>query len=257
MTTDDFFGDDFTAELKGYYLDSLQKEIAKFIDLIDESTWKKVRVEIREQSQSWSVDAKSNEFEFLSAWFLDLQAKLDLYSSHQDLIHALQTAKKYVENLVETKKDSADYPSQYALTAEAQGETLYLHCKVTDQEFVIPIKNVVEVIGSLPLFPLPEKRRGFLGVIPFRGDAVPVFNLQDHGFQNVSSNRLFYVICEFEGLRFSLQVTETDELINLHDKDLQSVENNSVMNSVSFIRNSFVKDQRSMLVLDIERLVAA
>lgn len=253
----DFFGDDFTAELKGYYLDSLMKELQKFIDLLDDSTIKRVRAEIREQCQSWSVDAKSNEFEHLSGWFTSFSEKLDLFAGPSDLIGALKTAGKYVEVLIETKKDSPDYLVQFALVAEVQGESLYLHCKIADQEFVVPIRHVVEIIGSLPLFPLPENNPGISGVIPFRGDAIPVFNLQNFGFKNRETEHFYYVICEFEGHKFSLQVTETDELINLRDRDLQNIETNTSMISVPFIRNFFVKDQRSVMVLDIERLVAA
>jgi purine-binding chemotaxis protein CheW len=31
----DFFGDDFTAELKGYFLDATLKEIEKYLDLVN------------------------------------------------------------------------------------------------------------------------------------------------------------------------------------------------------------------------------
>ncbi|MDG0816979.1 chemotaxis protein CheW [Bdellovibrio svalbardensis] len=253
----DFFGDDFTAELKGYYLTSLNAELEKFADLLDDSTLKRVRAEIREQCQNWIVDAKSNEFEYLSAWFQGFLDKLDVFATPEDLVQALRTAKKYVDNLQETKKDSPEYGVQFALTAELQGESLYLRCKVAGQEFVVPIKYVVEISGALPLYPLPEKREGLLGVIPFRGDALPVVSLQDYGFQKNEKTQFLYVICEFEGTRFSLQVAETDELMSVCDKDLQSIESSSVIISVPFIRNFFIKDQRSVMVLDIERLVAA
>lgn len=253
----DFFGDDFTAELKGYYLNSLKTELDKFADLLDESTLKRVRAEIREQCQNWIVDAKSNEFEFLSLWFQNFSEKLDIFVGAEDLIQALRLANKYVDILSETKKDSADYATQFALTAELQGESLYLHCKVASQEFVIPIKHVVEIIAALPLYPLPERHQGLLGVIPFRGDAVPVFSLQDYGFQKNETDQFFYVICDFEGTRFSLQVTQTNELMSVSDKELQHIEANSILVSVPFVRNFFVKDQRSIMVLDIERLVAA
>ncbi|HWU43868.1 MAG TPA: chemotaxis protein CheW [Bdellovibrio sp.] len=253
----DFFGDDFTAELKGYYLESLLKELQKFIDLLDEGTLKRVRAEIREQCPSWSVNAKSNEFEFFSRWLESFFEKLDLFATSKDLISALKTAKKYVETLQSSKKDTAEYAAQFALTAESQSECLYLHCKIAAQEFVIPIKNVVEIIASLPLHPLPNARPGLAGVIPFRGDAIPVYCLQDFGFQKNEKLQSYYVICEYEGTRFSLQVTETDELIKLRDKDLQAIDSSSVIHSAPFIHQFFVKDQRSIMVLDIERLVAA
>ena len=71
----DFFGDDFTAELRGYFLDILSKEADRFIDLIDDQKWLKLVEEINEQMTSWIVDAKTNEFDSLALWFQEFQQK--------------------------------------------------------------------------------------------------------------------------------------------------------------------------------------
>lgn len=253
----DFFDEDFTAELKSYYLQSLSTELNKFTDLLDSSTYKRVHAEIYEQCQTWIVDAKSNEFEYFSLWLQSLSEKMTAVTTCEDLIQALNIAKRYVEKLTATKKDSADYITHFALTMESQAESLYLHCKVATQEFVISVKHVVEVVGSLPVYPLPEKHPNLLGVISFRGEAIPVFCLQNYGFQKIQTTDLFYVICDFEGTHFCLQVSETDELISVQSKDLQSIEPSSAIMSVPFVRNFFVRDQRSIMIVDIEKLVAA
>ncbi|MBO9666089.1 MAG: chemotaxis protein CheW [Bdellovibrio sp.] len=253
----DFFGDDFTAELKKYFLDATLKEVEKFVDLVDESTMKRLRPEIKEQATSWTVDAKSNEFAGLAQWLEDFTEKMDLLDQPESLHKVLQLLRKYLETLLVDAKDSVELAAQFTIHAQSSKESLFLHCRTGTQEFVVPILNVIEISGTLPLYPLPEKREGLAGVIPFRGEAIPVFSLNEYGFQKLDAKQHYFVICEFEGARFSLQVTETDELISLKDRELQSMETHPAMIAVPFIRNFFIKDQRSVMVLDLEKLVAA
>ena len=253
----DFFGDDFTAELKGYFLDSTLKEIEKYLDLVDSSTLKHVRAEVREQATSWAVDAKTNEFLPLSQWLEQFVDKIEILDTAESLHKALVLLKKYFEALQADKKDSPELALKFTLVAQSNKESLYLHCKSGSQEFVVPIDNVIEVSGSLPIYALPDRRPGLSGLIPFRGEALPVFKLDEFGFEKQNAKQFFYVICDFEGARFSLQVTETDELLSLKDREMQSLDQSSTMKTVPFIRNFFIKDKRSVMVLDLEKLVAA
>lgn len=252
----DFFGDDFTAELKSYFLDSLIKETEKFIDLIDESLWKRIRNEVAEQTKSWAVDAKTNEFFHLTEWLESFEARASATQEPAEFVKFLRAIKAYAEALLVEKIDSAELAAKFSLVAESRHETLFLHCKWGAQDFAIPILNVVEISSQLPLYALPEKRQGLLGVVPFRGEAVPVVNFHDHGFMNVEAKNTYYVICEHEGVRFSLQVTETDDLVSLRDSELQNIENHSSMIQASFVKQVFIKDSKNVMVLDLEKLVA-
>ncbi|QLY25955.1 chemotaxis protein CheW [Bdellovibrio sp. KM01] len=252
----DFFGDDFTVELKKYFLDATLKEVESFIDLIDESTLQKVTIEIREKAESWVVDAKSNEFTSLEAWLTDFNVKTDSLDSAEQMIKALSLLQKYLTALLVDGKDSTELALQFPLVAQSSREALFLHCKTGSQQFVVPINNVIEITSSLPLFPLPDLREGLAGVIPFRGEAVPVIDLKSYGFHSVNTNKFYYVICEHVGTRFSLQVTETDELLSLKDKDMQNLSDYPTMLTAPFIKQFFVKEEHSVMVLDIEKLVA-
>ncbi len=252
----DFFGDDFTVELKKYFLDATVKEVESFIDLVDQSTLGKVTAEIREKAESWVVDAKSNEFTSLEAWLNDFNSKIDSLDSAEQMIKALTLLQKYLTALLVDGKDSNELAQQFPLVAQSSREALFLHCKTGEQQFVVPILNVIEITSSLPLFPLPDTRTGLAGVIPFRGEAIPVIDLKSYGFHSVNTNKFYYVICDHAGTRFSLQVTETDELLSLKDKDMQNLSEHPTMLSVPFIKQFFVKDEHSVMVLDVEKLVA-
>ncbi len=252
----DIFGDDFTEELKKYYLSALATDVQKFIGLLDEATWKRIKSELQDAIPSWIVDARTNEFEHIADWMVRLLEYITNATSSEAIISYLEVVMKYVQNLILTLKDSAEFPTIYNLNREMQGHSFYLHCKVFDQEFVIPIRNVVEVIPTLPVYSIPQRHVGILGVISFRGDAIPVFNWWDFGFMENEGKPFLYVICEFEGTKFSLQVTEADDLVKVNDKDLQTIESTSIMQEVPFVKNFFIRESQSVMVLDIEMLVA-
>lgn len=252
----DFFGDDFTAELKSYFLNSVMQEVDKFVDLVDDSLWKRIRGEVAEQCQAWAVDAKTNEFMNLASWCESFEEKSRALEGAAELVKALKTLRAYAETLLQEGADSPDLATRFALNTVNLREVLYLHCHFGVQEFAIPLLNVIEISGKLPLYALPEKREGLLGVVPFRGEAVPVLSLHDHGFAKVESSDCYFVICEQQGVRFSLQVTQTDDLVRLKEADLQDIDNTSTMISVNFVHQFFIKDSRSIMILDLEKMVA-
>lgn len=253
----DFFGDDFTVELKKYFLASLPPEIEKFQDLLDDTTFKRVLPEVREQLAAWVVDAKTNEFMSLATWLESFVAKTSEFKEFEDLLNALNLFQAYVAALIEGQKDSEDLASQFAFTAVGRKDSLYLHCKVGVQDFVIPIQSVIEISGPLPMFPLPEKQPGLLGIVPFRGEALPVFDLTEYGFQKIESDFFYFVICEFESSRFALQVSETDELLSVNEKEMQARDASTSLSTANFIQSFFIRDQKSLMVLNLEKLVAA
>jgi purine-binding chemotaxis protein CheW len=54
-----------------------------------------------------------------------------------------------------------------------------------------------------------------------------------------------------------VQVSETDELLSVNEKELQARDATSSLSTASFIQSFFIRDQKSLMVLDLEKLVAA
>lgn len=252
----DFFGDDFTAELKSYFLNSVIQEVDKFIDLVDESLWKRIRNEVVEQCSSWAVDARTNEFMHLAAWCESFGEKSKSLEGAVELIKVLKTLRGYAEALLLEGADNQDLATRYALNTANLREVLYLHCHYGEHEFAVPLLKVVEISSKLPLHSLPEKREGLLGVVPFRGEAVPVLNLYDHGFTKVNPADCYFVICEEHGVRFSFQVTKADDLVRLKEADVQNIDSTSSLIAVNFVHQFFIRDSRSIMILDFEKMVA-
>ncbi len=103
---------------------------------------------------------------------------------------------------------------------------------------------------------MPDKKTGILGVIPFRGEAVPVVSFAELGFLDAESKNAFYVICEHQSVRFSLQVTATEDLVSLRESELLNAEGAETMIPASFVSRFFVKNNKSIMILDVEKMVA-
>lgn len=253
----DFFSDDFTAELKRYFLENLMVQITDNIDLIDDSIWMRIRSESAKQAtEVWAVDARTNDFVYLAEWLEKFDEKTRTIQNASALKKYLDAVKDYVKTLQVERVDSAELAAKFSSLGESNVNILLLHCRFGEQNFAIPLLNVIEIVSARPLFPLPEKREGLLGVITFRGDVIPVISFQDHGFVSAVNDHICYVICELDGMRFSLQVNETDNLIKLRETDLQTVQNHSAMIQNSFVKQFYVHEQKNVMILDLNKLVA-
>lgn len=252
----DFFGDDFTAELKSYFLNSIILEVDKFIDLTDESLWRRIHSEVCEQTRAWAVDARTNEYQHLAQWLESFEEKSRNIQEATELVRALKTAKAYVEALLQEKTDSADLAAHFVMSAQNLREIQLLHCRAGKHEFAVPILSVIEISTGLSIYSLPQRKEGILGVIPYRGEAVPVVNLQDYGFAVASDEKSCFLICEQQGVRFSLQITRTEDMLSLKESELQCMEKSASMISVPFAQKFFIRDERSVMVLDLNKLVA-
>jgi len=253
----DFFGDDFTIELKLYFVEALLTEVESFIDLVDASTWKKLIPEIQEKTETWSVDAISNEFTFLADWIVTFRAKSKDFENETFFARALQQLKSYLLVLKDKKKDSAEIAANFLFEMADQKEHLYLACDLGQHEFVISVQYICEVIAQTPIHPLPEKAQKFLGLITFRGEALPLFDLGAFGFAFTAAEKSCFVICEWKGQRFALQMHAADKLIKMSAAEVQKFNKEASLITADFAQDFFIKDNKSVMILDIEKLVAA
>jgi|GEM_PF-1428339 Chemotaxis signal transduction protein len=251
----DFFGDDFTAELKSYFIDSFTKEVEKFVDLLDESTFRRLVGEIDQETQTWIADSETNEFKFLSQWIVDFKKYLGEMAGPPQLASSLESLKAYLTALSATKVDSQELFQTHTLQKNIGIKKQYLHCRSGSQEFVLPVMNVTEIISDRKVSPLPFPKNHLAGVIAYRGEAIPVFDLEHFGFQRVENIKTYFVICVLEGLSFALQVTQTEELMTLDGKDLQEVDGSKLLRA-PFVSHFFAKDDRNIMILNLEKLVA-
>lgn len=252
----DFFGDDFTAELKEFFLNQFISDISKYVEAIDEDSWYIFREEISEKSKDWVIDANTNEFTFFAVWFSELVATNEKTESATAFKASLQQVELYLQKLLQTKKDTAEYPAQFAITIEDNKSGLYLHCQIQGQEIVLPAMNVIEVVGSKNFAKLPTPVEGLCGMMAYRGEAIPVFSMPEVG-QKSELQKYYYVVCEVSKQLFALQTTHVDQLIEVSSRDLQSKESAASIFPADFISHFVRIDNKNMVVFDLNKLVAA
>ncbi len=252
----DFFNDDFTAELKKYFLESFIKEVDKYLDLVDEKLWKRLGKEIQETCQTWMIDAKTNEFLFLSAWLERTSKNLHEVESQEEVLSYLKILKAYLAEILAGTKDSEDLQKKYVINRFSQKTNLLLHCQVGSQDFAIPVLSVVEITSDLRLFATPLPQVGIAGVAAFRGDPLPVIALKDFGFPEVNQQSGIYVVCEWKQIRFALKVDRAEDFMNVAEKDFQDLDAKWVPETSS-AQKFFTQNNKNIIYLNMDSLVAA
>lgn len=254
----DFFGDDFTADLKRFFLKSLQDELEKIAGAADEDTWQIFRDELTEKYKDWIVDAKTNEFDFFAVWIEKFAKHIESADNYLDFAAAIDRAFSYSEELHDTLKDSEDLSKKFSLGNLNTQKQLYLHCEISEQSFLIPVTQVLEVLGNISITPFPMNKKGFAGMIPFRGDAIPVIRLQDHGLQVKDAEQSFcFVVCEHEGAKLALAVHQADSLVEVGTDELQESRGTGGVIDVPFLTHFVIHDNKNMMLFALERMVAA
>ncbi|MFP5520121.1 MAG: chemotaxis protein CheW [Bdellovibrionia bacterium] len=252
----DFFGDSFTEELKSFYLDSVSGEVQKFLEASDADTWEIFKAEIKPLLSGWAGDASANDFVYLSKWLTQLdQIFEEQIKSLENLKLVLKNLNEYLAKIKETLSDSEEWSKKFDLVGLDQSKKLFLHCSYNHQEFLISAPNVLEVLGKSTISPLPAQKSRILGMLAFRGDAIPIVVLDEVDKGAVETFR-YFVICEIRQERFALPVSQADRLVEVTNKELQPVENSGHFQA-EFVTHFTRYEDKNMYVFSLEKLVAA
>lgn len=250
----DFFNDDFTAELKAYFLSQFHDEVVKYLEASDEDSWPVFRDEISEKFAEWIVDAKTNEFVFFSAWLENLVPLLAACEDLNFFLSCLGQLSLYLQELAQSKKDSEASAAQFNLSALSNRARHYLHCRIDKYDLVLPVAFIIEVTGDKKISPLPQPLSGLSGMMAYRGEAVPVFAFPE---LTADHKNFSYIICEVERQLFALQVTHVDQLFEIKEQDLQEKNASGNVFNRDCITHFISRDNKNMMVFDLQRLVAA
>lgn len=232
--------DDFTKELKVYFLNSLLE------GLNQESL--KPGSELTEFCQSAAKDAEANDFLFLRDW---IQVQFLERLTAENLPARLKRFKGYVTELLTECIDSEILYQKYAEIQPSE-KGIFLHFEYLQENYLVSVKNILEVVSAQKLFKLPVSQDHIFGLILFRGEPVPVLNLFDQSYQPES-----YLICENLQQVFALPISRAHQIYEL---------DHQVMSQIQPIQNLMYSDlilgvvgwnSRNMLLLDLEKVGAA
>lgn len=245
--------DPFAQEMRDHYIATTSESLERF------NSYGNFALEVKAALAEWVSEARSNDMHHFADLLEILKEPLQagILNRGEVPLQVAKVLKEYLE-LLKTQEDLAIHAQKYqeALkTCWGEGSQLYLQCASGEHHFIVPVKNVIEIVGGKKVHPLPLAQAGVCGLMSFRGQGIPVINLNDFGFSNVRNNdeKTYFVVCDYESSFFALEVHRTDDVLEFEPSQFQNFSESSQLSPV--VDHFVIQDQKSLMLLDIKKLV--
>lgn len=246
--------DEFALEMRNHYITTTIDSLERF------KTFENYFGEVKLAVDDWIAEGRSNEMSHFVGLLAIMKNAITTgaLSSKDDAAWVAHALVEYLE-VLKTRADSAvffeKYHSIFRSHLDESGQ-LYLQCVKDHHAFLVPVKNVIEIVGNKKVYPLPLAQKGILGLLGFRGQGIPVINLTDFGFvQKTESNKekTYFVVCEFKDSFFALEVNSTDDVLEFESSQFQKCSESNLLSPV--VDHFVIRENKSLMLLDIEKLV--
>lgn len=154
-----------------------------------------------------------------------------------------------------------------ALTNEKTGigngieqERKYLTFQLAGEEYGIGILKIKEIIGMMPITPIPQAPDFVKGVVNLRGMVIPVIDLRlRFGMGNAEQNaRTCIIVVEIEAdlgnIVIGVVVDAVSEVMNIKNEDIEETPNLGGSLNTDFIMGMAKMDGGVKILLDIDRV---
>lgn len=130
--------------------------------------------------------------------------------------------------------------------------SVFVICRVGDQQYAISVENILEVAAMVRVTPLPDTPSGVLGVVNRRGTVMPLLDLRlclGHAAAALDLNSLF-VVAHGPNYIAGLVVDDILEVAPLSGEIKQPP-----AGSGPYVRGMTILDTRPILILDTVALL--
>ena len=148
-------------------------------------------------------------------------------------------------------------------TVSVNREGKYLTFALADEEYGIGILKVKEIIGMMPITPVPQTPVFVKGVINLRGKVIPVVDLRTK-FEMESidyTDRTCIIVVEIEGKEESIQigivVDTVSEVLNVRESDIEDTPTFGTSVNTEFILGMAKIEKSVKILLDIDAVLSA
>jgi chemotaxis signal transduction protein len=231
--------DDFALEMLNHFLDSTIESLTEL------STDSNFLQRFPQLCSDWQAEAQANQLQHLASTLEKIASQVKAVGSSAAV--QKETCFKLIAYLqvLKTQPDSETLFAQEGLAAAepTEQECTFLQCRRGEYRFLLPVSSVVEISQWKEMSPLPQPDPRVNGMIAFRGQATPVFHLD-----NTIDGKTFFVICEWESSFFALEVNATDDIFRLKNSDFQ-------LSSEGTQTRFIARGEQILSLLDIEALV--
>lgn len=145
----------------------------------------------------------------------------------------------------------------------AEKEGKYLTFVLADEEYGIGILKIKEIIGMMPITPVPKTPEHVKGVINLRGKVIPVVDLRlRFGMDEADyTERTCIIVVEIEGLAdiilIGIVVDAVSEVLNIKGGDIEETPTFGTKVNTEYILGMAKMEGGVKILLDIDTVLSA
>jgi purine-binding chemotaxis protein CheW len=150
-----------------------------------------------------------------------------------------------------------------AITAMSDREGKYLTFTLDEEDYGIGILKIKEIIGMMPITPVPQTPEHVKGVINLRGRVIPVVDLRlRFGMDSIDYNeRTCIIVVEIEGeagtVMIGIVVDSVSEVLNIKAEEIEDTPTFGTKLNTDYILGMAKMEGGVKILLDIDQVVSS
>ncbi len=152
--------------------------------------------------------------------------------------------------------------SDQAVPAMTEREGKYLTFSLVEEEYGIGILKIKEIIGMMPITPVPQTPEHVKGVINLRGKVIPVVDLRlRFGMESIEyDERTCIIVVEITGqaetVQIGIVVDSVSEVLNIKGEDVEETPTFGTKLNTDFILGMAKMEGGVKILLDIDKVLS-
>ena len=136
----------------------------------------------------------------------------------------------------------------------------YLTFRLAEEDYGIPLRQVKEIIGMMPVTAVPQTPAHVKGVINLRGQVIPVSDLRlRFGMDAIAYNdRTCIIVVDIRGAesttRMGVIVDAVSEVLNARKEEIEAAPSFGALARTEYILGMANMDESVKILLDIDRV---
>ena len=149
-----------------------------------------------------------------------------------------------------------------AVNAMADREGKYLTFTMASEEYGIGILKIKEIIGMMPVTPVPQTPEHVKGVINLRGKVIPVVDLRlRFGMESIDyTDRTCIIVVEIAGqagtVQIGIVVDAVSEVLNIKGEDVEDTPTFGIKLNTEYILGMAKMEGGGKILLDIDQVLS-
>ncbi len=149
-----------------------------------------------------------------------------------------------------------------AVKVMAEREGKYLTFSLAEEEYGIGILKIKEIIGMMPITPVPQTPEYVKGVINLRGKVIPVLDLRMRfGMEKIDyTERTCIIVVEIAGqggdVQIGIVVDAVSEVLSIKGEDIEETPTFGTNLNTDYILGMAKMEGGVKILLDIDRVLS-